>query len=111
MGNDTEVSAGALCRLLGITRQSLFSLVKAGIAVYGQKRGTYRLETVTAFAPTYANKQPDVAVKMRRKRGHVWDRHRRCSRRDREPMDDEDARVFRNRILGIRRTDAEPFAA
>jgi hypothetical protein len=47
--DDTEISSGALCRLLGITREALSGLVKQDIAIRGDKRGSYRLATVTRY--------------------------------------------------------------
>jgi phage terminase Nu1 subunit (DNA packaging protein) len=42
---DTEISATALQRLLGINKSVLSELARDGIVVRGEKRGTYKLET------------------------------------------------------------------
>jgi phage terminase Nu1 subunit (DNA packaging protein) len=46
---DSEISAMALQRLLGINKSVLSELAEKGIAVRGVKRGTYRIETVTRY--------------------------------------------------------------
>ena len=40
-----EVTAASLCRLLGITRNTLSDLAKRGIVVKGEKRGSYFFAT------------------------------------------------------------------
>ena len=51
MKNDpVEVTAASLCRLLGVTRNTLSDLAKRGIVVKGEKRGSYLLQpSVTQY--------------------------------------------------------------
>jgi phage terminase Nu1 subunit (DNA packaging protein) len=45
-----EVTAASLCRLLGVTRNTLSDLSKRGIVVKGEKRGSYLLQpSVTGY--------------------------------------------------------------
>ena len=45
-----EVTAASLCRLLGITPNTLSDLAKRGIVVKGEKRGSYLLQpSVTQY--------------------------------------------------------------
>jgi phage terminase Nu1 subunit (DNA packaging protein) len=44
-----EVKSSALQRLLGINKSVLNELAEQGIAMRGEKRGTYRMETVTRY--------------------------------------------------------------
>ena len=46
---DTEITSSAMQRLLGIGKVALNELAKQGVAVRGDKRGTYRMETVTRY--------------------------------------------------------------
>lgn len=48
MDNET-ITAGRLAQLLGVTQKTVAGLAKDGIAVRGEKGGTYRLETVTRY--------------------------------------------------------------
>jgi hypothetical protein len=42
---DDEITSGAMQKLLGIGKVALNELAQAGIAVRGEKRGSYRLDT------------------------------------------------------------------
>lgn len=44
-----DVTSGEFRALLGISREALSGLAKKGVAVRGDKRGTYRLEMVTRY--------------------------------------------------------------
>jgi phage terminase Nu1 subunit (DNA packaging protein) len=46
---DSELSSSAMQKLLGVGKVQLKELAKADIAVRGEKRGTYVLETVTRY--------------------------------------------------------------
>ena len=46
---DSEIASAALQRLLGINKSVLGRLVAKGIAVWGNKRGSYRVETITRY--------------------------------------------------------------
>ena len=46
---DSEITSAAMQKLLGIGKVALNDLAKRGIAVRGEKRGTYRIETVTRY--------------------------------------------------------------
>src|SRR4029078_10188384 len=44
-----EITSAAMQKLLGIGKVALNTLAKRGIAVRGEKRGTYRIETITRY--------------------------------------------------------------
>jgi phage terminase Nu1 subunit (DNA packaging protein) len=46
---DSEIASAALQRLLGINKSVLGGLAAKGIAVWGNKRGSYRVETITRY--------------------------------------------------------------
>ena len=46
---DSEITSAAMQKLLGIGNVALNDLAKRGIAVRGEKRGTYRIETITRY--------------------------------------------------------------
>ena len=46
---DSEITSAAMQKLLGIGKVALNDLAKRGIAVRGEKRGTYRIETITRY--------------------------------------------------------------
>jgi hypothetical protein len=46
---DSEIASAALQRLLGINKNVLGGLAAKGIGVWGNKRGSYRIETITRY--------------------------------------------------------------
>jgi hypothetical protein len=46
---DSEIASAALQRLLGINKSIFGRHVAKGIAVWGNKRGSYRVETITRY--------------------------------------------------------------
>ena len=46
---DNEVSSSAMQKLVGVNKVALNDLAKRGIAFRGEKKGTYRLETMTRY--------------------------------------------------------------
>jgi phage terminase Nu1 subunit (DNA packaging protein) len=111
-----DVTTADLCRLLGVSRQSLSDLAKRGIVLRGEKRGTYALEAsvsgyckhlrdmasarggedAVAVRAKLASAQADLAAeKVKAMRGET------LPTAEVEALWTSKLRTFRNRILAI----------
>lgn len=110
-----EITAGRLAELLGVTPKTVAELAKGGIAVRGEKRGSYRLETVTRYcqhlreeaAARGGEAGADVRARLASARADLAAEKVKAMRGEMLPTAEVEAlwtsklRAFRNRILGI----------
>src|SRR5262249_38312707 len=108
---DNEITSAAMQKLLGIGKVALNDLTKCGIAIRGEKRGTYRIETITRYCEYLRKISAERGGGAAEEPGHAQAALARGKAAElRSELVEADAveklwtsklRAFRNRILGV----------